>query len=370
MANPQKSKKIYDNLVKTLEDLSKGYYVENLEQKITNTSQIFLHGFKPQEIPESDFSSKIINNLVAYHQLLSSRKKIEIQGGIREVTNETEALYSLFLAESLAKDLIVPFFKKTDKFSNTIFNDIHNLSLSYVDSIVNSIAEEYVPSNQSWPSKCVAIEIAKSGITLSDIYKSQNEIRDEEIEPAMKEFTTLLKCAEEKYMRSFEIVPTNQKRIYKGKELMKILQEQTTKQEKGEFLFKPEIIFPIAHGGTETGIRIALAYEEKGYSPTVYPLLYSMKTRKHRSPKTDNDESFLTGSLDKKNLLITEDWVTTGNTLTGVINKLSVHKPQEIRVATLKRDKDRSMNLFLEKYDFYIGNLAKYAGGKSKPNNE
>jgi len=92
--------------------------------------------------------------------------------------------------------------------------------------------------------------------------------------------------------------------------------------------------------------------------------LYSIKTRRHRSPWIDNDSKVL-GELEGKNVLVVEDWVTTGNTLRGILLEVERRYPHEVRVATIKRDPESSKSALLKKYRFYIGKSAQYRGGKT-----
>jgi hypoxanthine phosphoribosyltransferase len=161
-------------------------------------------------------------------------------------------------------------------------------------------------------------------------------------------------------MRSYENVATTPKKISHGEKLQQELQEAlTVRDPRGDLLFCPSVIFPIAHGGTEFGVRIANAYQNNGFDPIVYPLLFSMKTRKQRIPWVENDAPFLAKELEGK-CLLTEDWVTTGNTLRGIIQEVERTFPREIRVATIKRDREKSLLPFLDHYCFYVGEHAVY----------
>jgi len=99
------------------------------------------------------------------------------------------------------------------------------------------------------------------------------------------------------------------------------------------------------------------------YSST-YPLFFSIKTRRHQRPWVENDSPFLEKRLENKDVLITEDWVTTGNTLRGILREVDETYPRDIRVATLKRDPDKSKIPILDNYKFYTGSWSHYDGPK------
>ena len=363
MANLEKNRLKYQNIVHLLDTFSSGNYVENLESIVSKLHTLFLGGYVPTEFPSSDFGRRVLEKINDYSQLVFKRKKIVITGGERETATEEEAYDSLRLSEWLATNLIIPLFRKKTDFSNKIIKDIHNLSLSYVHAIVSGVGDEYISVEDAPESKILSTQLAKQGLRICNHYEKRGL---KEINLPMNNFRTVLEHTSRKFMRSFELVPTTQKRIYKGKELMDFLAEKITSQDSSnKFFFKPSVIFPIAQGGNELGIRISNSYEDKGYSLVVYPLLYSIKTRKHRYPWIQNDALFLGESLEGKDILVTEDWVTTGNTLRGILNKLENVYPHEIKIATIKRDKEKSQIPLLDKYNFYIGSWSLYEGNKT-----
>ena len=69
--------------------------------------------------------------------------------------------------------------------------------------------------------------------------------------------------------------------------------------------------------------------------------------------------------LEGQDLLVVEDWVTTGNTLRGILNELDMRYPHEIRVATIKRDPDKSKARALNNFKFYVGQWTEYNGPKT-----
>ncbi len=369
MSNPEKSRRIYRKIVGSLEDLARGNIVPDLENTLSKAHLLFLSGYHPPEEdkPSDYFAAPILTDITDYYTLRRKRARKVIAGGEREITTEDEALESLKLVESISRNLILPYFTRRNSFSNSIFKDIHNLGLAYLHSIVGAVADEYIPNEEARMSKLVAVDLAKGALREVDQYFEMDEVRmNMELKKKGRTFRNLLSMAQLKYIRSFELVPTDQKHIHHGNRLMKQLQDEITeKDETGDFRFAPRVIFPIAQGGNEFGIRLSMAYEDKGHLPVTYPLFYSIKTRKHRYPWIGNDSDFLGKSLEGEDLLIVEDWVTTGNTLRGILNQLENVYPREIRIATLKRDKEKSIVPILDRYQFYVGSWAIYNGDKT-----
>ena len=93
--------------------------------------------------------------------------------------------------------------------------------------------------------------------------------------------------------------------------------------------------------------------------------MYSIKTRKQRYPWIAHDGEFLANNVLEKNVLLTEDWVTTGNTVRGILKELEGAFPHEVRIATVKRDPEQSKVPILDKYKFYVGIWNKYTGAKN-----
>jgi len=361
MSNQQRNKKAYLEILDTFENLSEQKISTNFNHSMIKAYHMFLGGFVPNRYPSSDFGKNMINNLLDYSKFMSHRRKIKISGAIREVALENEAFESLSLAQKIAKDLMCPFFKEKNEMSNKVFNDIHFLGLAYVHAIVNGVADGYIESKVAYESKCNSINIAKEGLRVYDLYKEKGFSNETKI--ALKNLEKVLEHSSENLLRSFELVPTDGKKIYKKDYYMNKLKENIVKDINS---FEPDVVVPIAHGGTELGIKISNVLEDNGHSSVTYPLLYSIKTRKHRSPWTEYDSEFLSNNLEGKNFLITEDWVTTGNTLRGILLQLEQNYPKEIRVATIKKDKEKTKNIsFLDNYHFYVGENCIYQGNKT-----
>lgn len=355
---------LYRQIVNTFNRLSSGDHPSDLEHMVSKAYMLFSGGYVPSEQPSSDFGGEILRNLLEYGKLLSLRKKIKVDGAEREFATEQEAYQSLILSNKLANDLILPNFNLKTDFSNKVFNDIYNLGLAYLHGIVSGVADEYIGDEEAFDAKKRAVRIAGKGIRVQDRYHEEG--LGKKLRECVKTLAKRIEKAQPGFLRSFELVPTSQKKIYHGHELMrKVAEEITETDSSDEFVFTPSVIFPIAQGGNEFGLRIANAYQDKGYSPVVYPLLYSIKTRKHRSPWIAHDSQILGRNLENQDLLVVEDWVTTGNTLRGILNELNQNYPHEIRVATVKRDPLKSKIPALNHYKFYVGQWTEYNGGKT-----
>jgi hypoxanthine phosphoribosyltransferase len=361
MSNPNKNRDIYHRLVQAFNDLSTGKSID-LGQTLDRAFILFLGGHRMSAYhPSSDFGRDFLKDLEIYCNLYTGRKKADIGGSTRPTTTEREALLSLLYATDIAKKMF-PLLKAKNQLSNRIFHDIYNLSLSYVDAIVNGVSDEYIADKDAFNAKQTAIIIAKHAARVQKAYSEKGF--STETQNQLTQFSNALRSHQLQFMRDFELVATEQKSIQRKDEIISTLEQEVTREGEEKLLFAPSVIFPIAHGGTEIGVILSNAYENKGHIPITYPLMFSMKTRKHRKPWTQNDE-FLRRSLEGHDVLVTEDWVTTGNTLRGILNEVEANFPHEVRVATIKRDPDKSKIPILDKYSFYVGQWTPYLGTKT-----
>ena len=79
-------------------------------------------------------------------------------------------------------------------------------------------------------------------------------------------------------MRSFELVGTSRKKMYKKRQAVAAMIDQLLGRDgTGKAPFLPSVIFPIAHGGSDIGLTISNAYDSLGHEHIVYPLMFSIK---------------------------------------------------------------------------------------------
>jgi len=366
MSNPRKAQQIYEEVSRNLDDFVRGKKPTNLEDSVSRIPNLVSGGHIPKELPKYPLAIDILNSLVELSSIRSRRQKKKIAGGTRYVLTEDDAFDYLALARKVTNDLIIPGFSKKSDFSNSIFKDISNFGLAYLHSVVNAVATEYISYDDAVDSKLVAVDIAKQAIRVGDLYHNLKGNGFSKMRREGKKLSKKLQKVKRDFMRPFELTPVTPKKIYQGDQLMNNLSKILSgNNDFGEPEFLPEVIFPIAQGGNEFGLRIANAYENRGHNPLVYPLLYSIKTRKHKYPWIHNDIDFLGPNLEGKTFLITEDWVTTGNTLRGILNQLENTFPSEMRVATIKRDPEKSAVSILDRYKFYVGSWSVYSGNKT-----
>ena len=79
-------------------------------------------------------------------------------------------------------------------------------------------------------------------------------------------------------------------------------------------------------------------------------------------PRMFPDREFLEMAPDKSHL-ITEDWITTGRTLLGVLGELTSRQARDVRVATIKQDPGSLNKDLLRSCNIYAGETSRYLGG-------
>src|SRR3989344_3658740 len=246
MANHEKSKKIYKETIEEFDRIAAGTAPQDIEGHLQKSYHMFLQDYPARPLPSSDYGAKCINNLKKYASLVSARRNVVIEGGSREITTEDEALGSLKLAHALASDLILPQFKKTNDLTNRIFRDLFYLSLSYVDSIADGVADEYISKERALDSKVKAVAVAKEGLRVREHYLKQgiNQIGTQNLENMGMQLANV----DETLMRPFKIVATSPKKVHRKEELTEKIKQELIRSDP---LYLPSVIFPIAHGGNE-----------------------------------------------------------------------------------------------------------------------
>ncbi|MFA5992688.1 MAG: phosphoribosyltransferase [Candidatus Pacearchaeota archaeon] len=372
MANPGRNKEAYQKAVETFDLLGSGHYAERAAHDSLKVYNLFLTGYNPGEVrAETNLGFRLLKTLKRYASLTAKRNRVVIADGEREIATEEDAFDGLVCTHVLASELVAPFFVGKNTLSDRIFKDIASLGFSYVEAVTNCVAEQYIGEESSLEEKCLAVDLARQALRVGELYRSEGLGRKTQSE--IRRLTPFIVgiTGKAKAIRSFENVSTTRKKVYKKRELMSKLCAELTETEDGKLTYVPDFIFPIANGAIEFGIWLANAYEDVGIyeedkePPTVYPVMFSIKTRKQREPWVEHDTSVLGKGLERTSVLVLEDWVTTGNTLRGILMEVEKHFPREIRVATLKRD-PRSFEVpLLENYRFYTGQVSEYTGSKT-----
>lgn len=361
--NINKNRPLYDSFVKNLSQIASGSLPNDFDKLVDRMYVAFLDGFRVSKYPNFDYGAQVVKSLQQYSSLVAGRKKVDISESKREITMESESYEALVVTSDLIGNLILPHIRNKTNFSNKLFHELYNLGFSCLEAIVSGISDEYIDRTEATAAKLSAVELAKATQRAAKMYfKNGNQITYALAAPFEK-FNSTIESFPSKHLRPFETVTVSPKEIARKEEVIrKIIGELMSGESRPEFT--PHIICPIAQGGNELGIVLANAYEDHGHSPIVYPLMYSIKTRKQRHPWIAYDGDFLTTRVNGKDVLLTEDWVTTGNTVRGILNELEGVFPHEMRVATLKRDPEQSNVPILDKYGFYVGMYSKYTGGK------
>lgn len=213
MANPTKSNQIVIEGAKALDRVARGDTKEKLESTTQKLFNLFLNGGSiSNPIFCSDYAGEMIDNIRCYASLISGRKEVDIAGGHRHVSTEEEAYDSLVHTSVLLKDLVAPFFSHRNDFTNRLFKDVYNLGFSYVDAIVNGIAEEYIDVDDALDAKLNSIELAKHCVRTSGFY-NHGEGLDEATKAYALDLNQKLNVTRRDFMRSFALVPTARKKI-------------------------------------------------------------------------------------------------------------------------------------------------------------
>lgn len=349
----------YEKFVKTIEDTVRGSRPDDLERRTQNAYIAITQGYVGNGTSELPYANQIIDSFNKYGQLKNNRRKIKVAGVEREMAPETEILEGLEAVRDITGSLIVPYFSREVDLVNTVISETLNLSLGYANSITQSAAEEYVPLESRQSAKLNATDIARNAMSIQlAAYDDENHLSV--LSKNFGKFCKSLDLVEQDYLRPFEMNFTKPKNItHKAEDIRKVAERVVNSG------YRPEFIFPIAHGGLETGLVIDLCLRKEGCDQITYPLLFSIKTRRHSKPQLKGDEKIL-GNIAESDVLLTEDWVTTGNTVRGIIGELEMsYFPHDIRVATIKQDPKSFRNPMLTRFDLIAGHVSEYKGTKN-----
>ena len=350
-------------LIGGLERVASGQTPDNFGLLVSRAYLSFLGGHTLPHVPTDDFSGRVVTSVYDYARSHLSHRTVNIAGCNRVLQPEDEAVKSLQLAGFLASSVVLPHFGRPNDFSNHLFNDMYNLGFSYVDIVCAAVADEFIDVDVAVGAKKSAVDLAKRGVRLRKSYTGEGF--SAQTQTHLAKFEELLRGINPTFIRPYEFVAAERKKIAKKEEATSNVVAGLTAPlaDGGRLEFIPDVIFPIAQGGTELGVVLSNVFEDLGHQVITYPLMYSIKTRRHKYPWVQNDSNFLGRSLENTRLLVTEDWVTTGNTLRGILQKIDQVYPREIRVATVKRDPASKIPA-LQHYKFYVGQECIYTGLK------
>jgi len=350
----------YEAFLHSLDDAYRGNSQEGLEKSIQKGFYILSSpGIKVSRKAELDTSNEAVYQMKQFCDLKNHRRKIEIAGVKREMAPETEILESLQASQWLLENLVFPYFKKPVELVSTLVHENANLGLGYANSITQSAAEGYIAIEDRYTAKQDAVAIARAGLDLQRGYCPEDPNALRRLKKLFPQMVSSMKWANPDLLRPFEANFTKPKNIIHKNQAIDSVCDQIVND--GYF---PDFVVPIAHGGMELGLLFDLRCRDLGKKLLTYPILFSIKTRRHSAPLTEGDEPFLK-TLPKSKTLITEDWITTGNTFRGVWSELERNFPDDLRVATIKQDPRSGEVPLLQRLKIYAGQVTPYTGSKT-----
>lgn len=304
----------------------------------------------------SDYTRRIaiLFYIIAEHR--KSHKILEIGGAHREMATERRAYDALVKTVDLLHDFFIPAKIANTNSVNALVKDVNHLSLAYVQTVVNMAVDEYLAASETFDAKTKATLLARRAFETNSSY----DFTPESLEGIVNVNLSLVKRSLDEIgsaskLRDFELVQVKPKELAHKKRATKNLIASLPSD------YAPDFIVPIAQGGIELGVQLDSHYHSLGYRPTCYPVMFSVKTRKQSRPRTFPDGYFLDMAQDKAHL-ITEDWITTGRTVVGVLGDLTSRQPRDIRVATIKQDPRSFDNALLKSCKIYTGEVSVYPG--------
>lgn len=324
---------------------------------LTHTS-----GFDPKQayLPTtSSYTKEISENLKKYVFFNKQRIKRHIGDSLREITSERHAYHELSYVSELIERLAIPTrLDSRSAFINRLVNEAYNLSLAQVSTAVDVSDDGYIRDSDVYSTKIKSTVLAQAACRMKERFRTIGN-SSPRFDSAYFEFRKAFSDTDPQATREFEFVATQPKRLsHQEKDINSVIQQLENLPEK----YLPDVIIPVAHGGIELGTRLDVHYTDKGHSPICYPLLFSVKTRRHSSPRTFPDRVFLSELEDKK-IVVTEDWISTGKTLVGLLGDITSMQPQDVKVASVKQDPASRNNKMLSNYPVYAGEMASYKGG-------
>jgi len=362
--NPAKNRELYGAFLKALDSFSSGSVsrpsnLDSLTDRFwcsaLNNSGVSLASCYSSAT--TDYAKTVSGELQALADLRKARIRRNLGDTERELTSERQAYEELGHVSEIIDQFIIPVGLGTNcNFSRTMVNDAYNLALAQVQTAVNVADDEFIHNGDVVEAKRKATALARNAYWL----KNQFNIGglSERFKTQYAAFRSQFTEANPSWTRESEFVPTHPKEItHKERAISHVIHSIPAD-------YAPQFIAPVAQGGIELGVRLDAHYHDQGFETVCYPLLFSIKTRRHRNPRISPDQEFFR-TIDDSSILVTEDWVTTGKTLAGILGTLVTHQAKDVRVATIKQD-PMSANLpVLANFPVYAGEVTRYTGPKT-----
>lgn len=369
MSNIQKCREKYGLFIADLEAFLAGDRKPTLEANLDRVWRI--QDTQPQFEPPireriSEYAARVCKDIVELAQLRARRSNRIINETEMEMSSETDAFYELQSIRTIFEDLVFPTRTSCNgtnsEFVQSMLKELFNLSLAYSHSVVQASADEFVPEENVYAAKTGATTVAREAFDFKQAFTAGRESGNPAL--AREQFErfhrALQSHASPAYLRDFKLTFVAPKSIYKKEECIRSLVQQVVADEQ----YAPGFLVPVAQGGIELAVRFDSAYRAHGHEPTSYPIMFSIKTRKHRRPWTDLDGEFF-GKIPGESLLVTEDWITTGTTIKGVLADIVSSLPGQVRFATIKRDPRSMKDALLRNQWIYSGMVSAYGGNKT-----
>lgn len=232
-------------------------------------------------------------------------------------------------------------------------NDIFGLAIAYSCSISDLVYDGMVDKEDVFDLKTESSWLVKEIVSFSDCLKRNDYLSDTVVQDAKSLLEKINKTSDwEVCFRSLKLVPVKPKKM-SGKE--PLIKEMIRKVPDSDYKF----IVPIARGGLEPAHKLSI----DGFGDLIYPIMYSRKTRKHRNPHLEYDATFLE-EIHGEDVLIVDDWITSGRTVADIYKELVPHEPSSVSVATIKQSPESLDNKALKGMPIFSGGIRKYLGDR------
>jgi len=356
-----KANQKYSDFVRDLTAFSNGIRPETLEYNVERawTIQRNTPHFRPTINGAPDLVNRVAEHMNHLAVLMNNRTERVIQDHQVLMSSEPDAYHELQHVVGLVGEFVLPAKLggnrgKVCQFTNSMIRELYNLSLGYTQSITQSAADEFIDQERVYPVKIDSTKLSRFAFEFRDaFYKGSSDL-----ELVFKRFKSQFDNTSPEYLRDYKLTFVSPKKIAHKEDFIAELLKQLQPD------YKPDFIAPIAQGGIELGVRLDSFFTGKGYEPVSYPLMFSIKTRRQQTPWTERDMPFFE-RVRGKSVLVAEDWVTTGNTLKGILADILKYLPGDLRVATIKRDPRNVGDQALAGFQTYCGGVTPYTGAKT-----